>query len=38
MLLETPDVLHDVILAGNITGFVNEAEDAVRQAHDFFRQ
>lgn len=33
---ETKNAPHDIILAGWMTGFVAEAEDAVRRAGEFF--
>jgi hypothetical protein len=35
-LLETKDAPHDIILAGHLSGFVKEAENAVKHAGDYF--
>jgi hypothetical protein len=34
--VETKDAPHDIILAGHLSGFVKEAEDAANDAGDVF--
>jgi acetyl esterase/lipase len=35
--VETKDAMHDLLLCGTTVGFENEAQDAIKQARDFFK-